>query len=311
MFIKLFRLRYLGTLKSDYLDSVAVLLNLNESLFTPIAEVFDTACGVAMHRAIESERPNAHFRDPFARILAGERGAEIVQRMGGSASGLAIVVRTCVIDRLILQSIDKGVDTVLNLGAGLDTRPYRLPLPASLRWIEVDLPALLDYKALKLMHETPSCALESVRLDLAEVAARKKLLTQVGAQAKQVLVLTEGLLIYLSPEQVATLARDLHTQLNFCWWLTDLSSPLVLKLVQRKWEKHLAAKVKLQFAPQEGAKFFQQYGWGIHQFYSFLQEADHLDRGTLFDWFLRQLPWFKQDGIVLLESLKASQFLNA
>ena len=277
---------------------------MNHSL--PIAEVFDTACGVAMHRAIESERPNAHFRDPFARNLAGERGAEIVQRMGGQASGLAIVVRTCVIDRLILQSLHKGVDTVLNLGAGLDTRPYRLPLPDTLRWIEVDLPTILDYKAQKLAQESPTCALESIGLDLAEVTARKNLLTQVATQAKQVLVLTEGLLIYLSPEQVATLARNLHTQPNFCWWLTDLSSPLVLKLAQRRWEKNLATKVKLQFAPEEGAKFFQQYGWSIYQFYSFLQEADHLERGTLFDWFLRQLPWFKQDGIVLLESLKSS-----
>ena len=33
-----------------------------------------------------------------------------------------------------------------NLAAGLDTRPYRMDLPPSLRWIEVDLPDILDYK---------------------------------------------------------------------------------------------------------------------------------------------------------------------
>jgi len=35
---------------------------------------------------------------------------------------------------------------VVNLAAGLDARPYRMSLPASLQWIEVDLPEILAYK---------------------------------------------------------------------------------------------------------------------------------------------------------------------
>jgi O-methyltransferase involved in polyketide biosynthesis len=66
---------------------------------------------------------------------------------GEKFGGWSLVVRICVIDELILRSIEQeGIDTVLNLGAGLDTRPYRLSLPSSLHWIEVDFPAILNYK---------------------------------------------------------------------------------------------------------------------------------------------------------------------
>ena len=47
--------------------------------------------------------------------------------------GWYVVIRTIIIDDLINQAISQGVDTVLNLGAGLDTRPYRMQLPKTLR----------------------------------------------------------------------------------------------------------------------------------------------------------------------------------
>ena len=47
------------------------------------------------------------------------------------------------------------VDAVLNLAAGLDTRPYRLELAATLRWIEADLPGINESKAQALAGEKP------------------------------------------------------------------------------------------------------------------------------------------------------------
>lgn len=45
----------------------------------------------------------------------------------------AMTLRTVAIDRLVQMAIARGVDTVINLGAGLDTRPYRMELPPTLR----------------------------------------------------------------------------------------------------------------------------------------------------------------------------------
>src|SRR5213079_2603465 len=110
----------------------------------------------------------------------------------------------------ILERVRGGVDLVLNLAAGLDARPWRLDLPATLRWVDVDLPGILGHKVEALANERPRCRYEAVMLDLTDVAKRRALFTQLGAQCTKALIVTEGLLIYLEPEQVLELARDLH-----------------------------------------------------------------------------------------------------
>ena len=107
-----------------------------------IEHVIDTAFWVASDRALEGERPDALFRDPLAAVLAGEKGRRIAESMPNRrAMTFVMALRTTAIDRLIASAIERGADTVLNLGAGLDTRPYRLQLPASLRWVEADFQA--------------------------------------------------------------------------------------------------------------------------------------------------------------------------
>src|SRR5436190_1700661 len=98
-----------------------------------LQHVSDTALWVAYYRAEESERTDALFHDPYAKRLAGERGRRIAENMGPSAryTRWTLVIRTVLIDRFIAAAVHDGVDTVVNLGAGLDSRPYRLGLPAS------------------------------------------------------------------------------------------------------------------------------------------------------------------------------------
>src|SRR5260370_40726827 len=106
-------------------------------------------------------------------------------------------------DELTLRAIDPyGVCTVLTPSAGLDRRPYRLPLPRAIRWIEADFPDVIAYKQEQLKGERPAAALEQVGIDLTDVAQRRALFGQIGAAARQVLVVSEGLLIYLTPDQV-------------------------------------------------------------------------------------------------------------
>jgi methyltransferase (TIGR00027 family) len=96
----------------------------------PIRNVSDTALWVAIYRAIESEHPDALFSDPYARRLGGERGEAIARTM--RRGSWPMVVRTAVMDEIVLRCVQQGVTTVLNLAAGLDARPYRLALPTSL-----------------------------------------------------------------------------------------------------------------------------------------------------------------------------------
>lgn len=280
---------------------------------SPVENISDTAHWVALYRARETERRDAHFHDPYARMLAGERGEEMMRTMRGSRSNMwAFVVRTCVYDEIILRLIQhNSVDTVLNLAAGLDTRPYRLHLPATVHWIEVDLPAILTYKEEKLANEQPTCHLERVKLDLAESEARKALFARVNAGAKQVLVITEGLMIYLTAEQATTLATDLHAEPHFRYWLTELTSPFVLQMLQRSWNSQLAAgNARLQFAPEDGVKFYERLGWRVAEFRLSIQEAHRLRREMWLAWLIRFLirisppkrrEMYRKDGFVLLD----------
>src|SRR5689334_12441057 len=106
-----------------------------------IQNISDTALWIAAYRGQESDRTDAVFKDPFAKQLAGERGYKMVATTPHTeAMAFAMVARTIAIDQLVLSAVSKGIDAVVNLGAGLDTRPYRLSLPNNLNWIEVDLP---------------------------------------------------------------------------------------------------------------------------------------------------------------------------
>jgi len=266
----------------------------------PIKNISDTARWMAFYRAMESERPDAHFHDPYARLLAGERGKEIAQMLPwGITNAWAMIVRTCVFDEIIVKTVENNaVDTILNLAAGFDTRPYRLPLPASLHWIEVDLPEILSEKEEKLVNEQPGCRLKRVQLDLADVHARRALFSGLVQEARQVLVVTEGLLIYLTAEHVISLASDLRTHSHFRWWLTDLVSPAVLRLYQISWASSLAqGNAALQFAPEEGELFFYRYGWHVAEFRSTMEEASRLNREMTFASLWRPMVSFSSKEI--------------
>jgi methyltransferase (TIGR00027 family) len=246
-----------------------------------IDNISDTARWVAVYRALETARPDAIFRDPFAERLAGERGHQILETMpAGRATAWAMIVRTAVLDEMILDAVQKRqVDLVVNLAAGLDARPWRLPLPPALHWVDVDLPGILNYKTDMLRNETPVCRYEAVTVNLTNVPEREALFTRLGAGSSRALVVTEGLLIYLTPEQVGSLATDLHAQPGFREWLTDLASPQLIKRMQKTWGKKLEeAGAPFQFAPAEGTEFFRPYGWREAVWRSTWEEAQRLNR---------------------------------
>jgi methyltransferase (TIGR00027 family) len=257
-----------------------------------VGHISDTAHLVAIYRAMETERPDAIFRDPYARRLGGTRGEQVVAALpNGRASAWALIVRTAVLDEIIRERVaGAGVDLVVNFAAGLDTRPWRLDLPPTLRWVDVDLPAILQYKTEQLRGETPRCRYETVAVDLTDATKRHALLTQLGASATRALVITEGLLVYLEAAQVTELARAFHAVPSFRWWLTDLTNTRLLRMLQKQWNPTLAkGNAPMQFAVDDAAAFFGPLGWRVQQFRSAMEEARRLDREMRGAWFYRFL----------------------
>jgi methyltransferase (TIGR00027 family) len=245
-----------------------------------IRDVSDTARWMAVYRARETERDDAVFRDPYARALAGERGERIANAMTfGDENAWSFIARTYLFDRFVARLVQHGADTILNLAAGLDTRPYRLALPPSLRWVEVDLPDILDYKEEVLGDAKPTCALERVRLDLSNEDGRRGLFADLGRRARQVAVIAEGLVIYLMPDAVAALARDLAGPASFQHWVLDLASPgLVEMMKQSMGDAMREAGAPFLFAPAEGPPFFSPHGWQPIEVRPLLKTASKLER---------------------------------
>src|SRR5260370_435529 len=248
-----------------------------------IRNISDTALWVAVYRGRETERADGVFRDPLARRLAGERGERIARSMQfGERHAWSYVARTWLVDQIIAEQVRQGTDLVINLAAGLDTRPYRMDLPGSLRWIEVDLPAMIDYKEQLLSGEKAVCQLERVRLDLSDVNARRALFTKLGRKGKKALVLSEGLVIYLTRDEVGTPARDLSVVPSFQHWVLDLISPGLLEMLQKNLGTPLtAAGSPLKFGPEEGPDFFLPLGWQPVEVHSLLKTAARLKRLSL------------------------------
>jgi methyltransferase (TIGR00027 family) len=258
-----------------------------------LRNISDTARWVAAHRAIESARPDAIFHDPLAARLAGERGFAVAKSLPGSQrDSWPLVARTFLIDRFISAQVTAGVDLVLNIAAGLDTRPYRMALPASLIWIEVDLPELLDYKARELRGEHTSCRLERVASDLSDRESRRELFAKVARRGHNILVLSEGLLIYMDEADVAALAQDLAWAGNVHHWIFDLVSASLLPRLQKAFGRALVnANAPLKFGPAAGVTFFERYGWKPVEVHGLLKTAAALKR----------LPWYMRPRLLLPE----------
>jgi methyltransferase (TIGR00027 family) len=242
-----------------------------------IANISDTAHLIAVHRAIESARTDALFHDVLADRLAGEKGREIAATAPRMLrNSWPVVARTKIIDDVISAAIGQGCDRVLNLAAGLDTRPYRLDLRPDFVWVEADFPEFLSQKERLLTGERPCCRLTRHGVDLAEPVARGAFLDEALTGATKALVLTEGLLIYLEHRDVDALSAALHRQ-EVAWWTFDLFSPGLSRRLTKK-SASMLDSAPLKFAPADGVAYFENLGWSTVDVESVLAAAYRFNR---------------------------------
>jgi methyltransferase (TIGR00027 family) len=238
-----------------------------------IQHTSESALLTAGWRAMESSRSDALFHDPLAAGLAGERGLRIARTRPDGA--WVVAIRTVLIDAFVRSAISSGIDTVINLGAGLDTRPYRMNLPSSLRWVEVDYPNLLESKTAQLSTAVPSCSIERVGLDLTDRDAYRELFDRIWTSSTRAMVLTEGVLGDLSVDEAGSLADDLRARPGCESWVIDYFSPRLLAAYQ-KHQPH--PKVPVRFDPHSWEAFFTDHGWLINEIRFLGEESERLHR---------------------------------
>jgi methyltransferase (TIGR00027 family) len=259
------------------------------TLTGPIGNVSDTAHLIAAHRATESARPDALFHDVLADRLAGDKGRDIVTAAPRMLrNSWPVVARTKIIDDIISEAIKQGCDRVLNLAAGLDTRPYRLDLEPDFPWMEADLPELLTEKERLLADERPRSRLTRHPVDLADPVARDTFLDEALSGATKTLVLTEGLLIYLEHRDVDALSAAFRRP-EVAWWVFDLFSPGLRRRLTKK-SASMLDNAPFKFAPANGVAYFENLGWTTIDVESALSGAYRFHRLPQWMRLVAQLP---------------------
>ncbi|HKE35715.1 MAG TPA: SAM-dependent methyltransferase [Candidatus Acidoferrum sp.] len=241
-----------------------------------ITHVSDTALMVAACRAHENELEDAFVRDPFAARLAGERGVAILDALPhANVVRLGIAIRTRFVDELLLDALAKhAVTTVLSVGCGLDTRPWRLELSPNLRWIESDFADVLDYKDRLLSGERARCRRERLAVDLNDAAERRAMYETAGAPTA--LMITEGLLLYLPAATVDALASEALSHSGVAHWISDITTSAFSKVLGGGADtmrpiRHVQASDALK--GEQILEVLQRHGWTTSVMRSYITDV--------------------------------------
>jgi O-methyltransferase involved in polyketide biosynthesis len=139
-------------------------------------------------------------------VIRDPKAVEILRRLeldtsifeGGAIPGRTLLTRTVILDKAVKDSIKKRGGVVINLGAGLDTRFYRLD-NGKIRWYDLDVPAVIALRR-KLLKES-----ERLRFVAASIFD-EDWTGEIEVQAAEpVLIIAEGLLMYRKETEVQNL----------------------------------------------------------------------------------------------------------
>ncbi len=179
-----------------------------------------TAIGIAIVRAIESEKPDGVriCYDPFARQFVSGALFHLVrvsERLGyGELRGPGVmgflIARERHIDEYLKASLAQGTQQLVILGAGYDARAYRFEeLKQGVQVFEVDQPATQDAKREKLkriLGRLPA-HVTYVAVDFNTQSLERRLAACGYDEQLKTLFIWQGVTQYLTPEAVdATLA---------------------------------------------------------------------------------------------------------
>ncbi len=207
---------------------------------TPVARTAFYCCAL---RAEDAERVRPVCGDSFAaRFLDDEIRAQIKPMLAPGGPSASAVARHALIDDLLRDALRTDpARRVILLGAGFDTRAFRLP---GGRWWEFDSTELLDFKEQRLPAATAPNPIVRTAVDLSDGHVDEHLAPV--ADDDEAVVVMEGVSMYLMPTALVATARAVRTHLPRATFICDLMTPAFCKRFSQALRKELS---------QRGAEF--------------------------------------------------------
>ncbi|OLZ62599.1 methyltransferase [Streptomyces sp. IMTB 2501] len=232
--------------------------------------VSHTSQWTAAARALETERDDRLFSDPFARALASDTGFDLLDKYGGGGLAEFVAIRTKYLDDAITSHVlEGGIRQVVLVAAGMDARAFRLRWPQDAVVYEVDHAALFEVKEGRLAerHAKPAVDRRIVGVDLTQPWTPK--LREAGFDpAKPTLWVTEALLFFLTDEQVRGLLDHLSAASAPGSWLAlDVLSEALLRNVGTRFflNSLKADGIPWLFGTDDPETYFAASGWKVRR----------------------------------------------
>ncbi|MBN2529492.1 MAG: class I SAM-dependent methyltransferase [Deltaproteobacteria bacterium] len=196
-------------------------------------------------RALESQKKDPLVIDKKALdILSSLSTQDTSKTKVSPGSQVGVLIRTKFLDNIILnfigQNQEQNQDSVIvNLGAGLDARCERLKR-GNVKWIDVDLPEVISIRNHFFRQSDTYKMVAASLMDF-------KWMEYVD-NSKPVLFVAEGVLMYLEPDNVQKLLKEIAARFPGSQMTFDVISPWMVK------HSYIHPDVK---------KYKVQFNWGI------------------------------------------------
>lgn len=178
-------------------------------------------------RASESQKPNHHIYDEKAIKVVSRMDYDFTKASNDNMMRLGVIARTIVLDQLVEDYLQHHPQTlVINIACGMDTRCYRVKASYS-RWYNVDLPETMQIRQTFFKEEGPI-------YQIAKSATDASFLDGVEYNGEPVLIIIEGLTMYLSEQDVKTIFSILDRKFSNAQILVETMSPFFVKTVKEK-----------------------------------------------------------------------------
>ncbi|MFC1834742.1 class I SAM-dependent methyltransferase [Thermodesulfobacteriota bacterium] len=180
-----------------------------------------TALVVLYQRAKESRRPDGKIKDHWAEEMVDLLDYDFSELDADARGQSGIVTRARIFDRETAKFVATHPDaTIVNLGAGLDTRFFRVD-NGKIRWVDVDLPEMIELRRQFLR--------TSERLTFVSRSVLDCRWMQMVPRESPLLIIVEGLLIYFDEHDVKALFRNIADHFPKAEVLLDAGSPMSLR----------------------------------------------------------------------------------
>lgn len=192
-----------------------------------ITGVPETMIQTLYARAKESKKSNP--------LIYDKKSIELVERIDYDFSvadkdimmSSGVIARTILLDKMVKDYINSNPNsTITNLACGLDTRFYRVD-NGKIKWYNLDLPEVIRIRK-RFFTENNRVSM------ISSSAMEEDWVNNVDTQKAPVLIVIEGLTMYLTEEDVRIILSIITKHFVNTTIFMEIMSPMVVRNVEEK-----------------------------------------------------------------------------